>query len=124
MAQGDTSRREAEMMFWNAIWKLDVPIIIKYFIWRACTDILPTMSKLVSRKVTEFEIFPICQSTEESSIHIQWPCPAAIDVWGIEVLAVQKWIANFGEFWDLWLQVVLKLTQNQLEECAIVLKNL
>lgn len=43
---GESSISGKEKPFWQALWKLKVPRIIKQFIWRAFTDLLPTLINL------------------------------------------------------------------------------
>lgn len=124
LTQGETSKKEGYRKFWNAIWHLNTPNSVKHFIWRAINDILPTRSKLTNRKIIESALCPICQSEDESSIHIVWLCPASRNVWGTENNFVQKWPVDIKNFWELWQQMVHKLPQPQLDFCAFILKNL
>lgn len=124
MIKGETSRREVDQKLWTAIWHLNVPNAVHHFIWRAIKDILPTRSKLTSRKIIENALCPIGQSEEESSIHILWSCLATRDMWGAEINFVQKWLLDIKDFWEQWQQMIHKLTQPQLDICAIILKNL
>lgn len=61
---------------------------------------------------------------EETSLHILWLCPAALDVWGKELTFVQKWPIDFWDCWELWTHLIHQLTYPQLDDCAIVLQNL
>lgn len=111
MIKGETSRREVDKKLWTTIWHLNVPNAVQNFIWRAIKDILPTRSKLTSRKIIENALCLIGQSEEESSIHILWSCPATRDVWGAEINFVQKWLLDIKDFWEQWQQMIHKLTQ-------------
>ena len=53
----DSSRGEAsssnsatDMVFWFGIWKLKMPRKVKHFLWRPCTNSLPTKVNLMSKK--------------------------------------------------------------------------
>lgn len=37
--------------FWSSIWKLQVPGKVKHFLWKACSNNLPTKQNLVKRKM-------------------------------------------------------------------------
>ena len=46
----DTSNQKT---FWNCIWKLRVPNKIKTFLWRVCSEALPTKENLRKRKIID-----------------------------------------------------------------------
>lgn len=35
--------------YWKILWKLNVPGFVKYFLWKACYDILPTKLNLYKK---------------------------------------------------------------------------
>lgn len=80
--------------------------LFKYFIWRACCDLLPTRTNLVKRKIIEDLRCPICKSIQESLIHALWDCPAARDVWGETCSPLRKWSFVVQDFWLLWVEIV------------------
>jgi hypothetical protein len=45
---------------WQIIWMLDIPRAVQLFLWRACSNILPTMAKLYRRKIVEDPLCPMC----------------------------------------------------------------
>ena len=49
--EASVSNSAAASGIWSAIWKLNVPGKIKHFLWRACTNSLPTKTNLLRRKV-------------------------------------------------------------------------
>lgn len=53
LSLGETSKKEGNQKFWNAIWHLITPNCVKHFIWRAINDILATQSKLTNMKILE-----------------------------------------------------------------------
>lgn len=111
LAQGETSSNESESNFWQLIWHLNVPSTVKHFLWRDCNDILLTRLNLTKRKVIDGDVGPICKREMESSIHIIWPCQVAMDVWGAEITYIQKRSIEVKDVWDLWKQMLNKLTQ-------------
>lgn len=61
--------RESKDSTWQSILKLKVPGSVKYFIWRACYDILPTRMNLMQRKVVDSNICRIYERETKSIIH-------------------------------------------------------
>lgn len=47
-----------------------------------------------------------------------------MDVWGNEGSPLTKWSSDFVDVWDLWEKMVARLSQQQLEISAIILKKL
>lgn len=45
------SSRQGMSVLWSKIWSLKVPRKINHFLWRACTDCLPTKTNLLKRKI-------------------------------------------------------------------------
>ena len=50
LAEASVSNSAATRDLWSGIWKLKVPGKIKHFLWRACTNCLPTKENLLKRK--------------------------------------------------------------------------
>jgi hypothetical protein len=71
------SHREVREKLWN----LKIPNVEKNFLWKACHDIVPTRLNLLKRKITEDSDCPICGLEAETTLHILWQCPSAMDVW-------------------------------------------
>jgi hypothetical protein len=42
MRRGEGSKQGDGDLVWKTLWKLNVPNVVKMFIWRACNDLLPT----------------------------------------------------------------------------------
>jgi hypothetical protein len=55
---------------WQTIWNLDIPRAIQVFLWRACSNILPTKAKLFRRRIVEYPLSPLCGKEEEDSGHV------------------------------------------------------
>jgi hypothetical protein len=45
------------------------------FIWRMCTNILPTKENIFSRKIFSNPLCLICGLSTETISHILWSCP-------------------------------------------------
>jgi hypothetical protein len=76
--------------FWKKLWALKVPNNQKKFLWRASQEILPTKGNLWRRNITDDPLCPICGLTEETAFHTLWQCPAAMDVWSLGSMKIQK----------------------------------
>ncbi|KAK2642411.1 hypothetical protein Ddye_024174 [Dipteronia dyeriana] len=58
----------------NTLWKLEMPFKVKIFIWKACNNYIPTLSKLESRGMKVKNIYPLCRRDAESTLHVLWEC--------------------------------------------------
>ena len=67
--------------FWSRIWKLDVPNKVKMFMWRACSEALPTKMNLRKRKILENSLCSQCSKGEEDTIHTLWDCDDLHCIW-------------------------------------------
>lgn len=62
-ASGSSSENSKKI--WLGVWNLKVPNKVKTFIWRACTNSLPTMK----RKVVNSSLYNNCKMEEETVLH-------------------------------------------------------
>ena len=60
---------DGQRKFWNSLWKLNIPNKVKIFLWRACTDSIPTMLNLCKRKIVPSSACNHCHVGEESVLH-------------------------------------------------------
>ena len=79
-----------EKSFCNRIWKMNVLLKVQNFVWRACTDILPTRTNLYCKKVPIDPLCSICGQTDETVRHALWECPMARNVWAMAQGRLQK----------------------------------
>lgn len=68
------SNQSSQQVFWKRIWKLEVPNKVKLFIWRACSNILPTAVNLFQRKILDSPACTRCGLSCEDSGHALWSC--------------------------------------------------
>ncbi|XP_059458355.1 uncharacterized protein LOC132187949 [Corylus avellana] len=87
---GGGSKQSDYNAIWKNIWNLTVSNATKVFIWRACSNILPTKENLKNRGVLEDAICILCTREVETIAHALWHCPAAQDVWRISAHSLQK----------------------------------
>lgn len=117
---GQRSHVEKGPNVWKALWFLKVPNPMKFFIWRACNDLLPTRVKLYRKKVTEIKLCPCCNIEEEDTLHALWSCPAAKDVWGCSHSCFQKLYCEGTNFSMLVEFCMGKLCKDELDLMAVI----
>ena len=66
---------------WNSIWKAKVLGKIKMCVWRACRNILPTHSMLLTKGVAVDNTCLFCSSSPESVLHVFNSCPFAHSIY-------------------------------------------
>ena len=76
-----SSDTDGQRKFWNSLWKLNVPNKVKFFLWRACTDSIPTMLNLCKWKIVPSAVCNHCHVGEEYVLHALWSCEAVCSVW-------------------------------------------
>ena len=86
-ASSDTSNQKT---FWNHIWKLRVPNKIKTFLWRVCSEALPTKENLRKRKILDSIECSLCQAGQELTFHAIWGCDTLRHIWA----PVFSWISS------------------------------
>ncbi|KAK9928384.1 hypothetical protein M0R45_025521 [Rubus argutus] len=75
--------------FWSSIWKAHVPAKVKVCMWRACSDILPTHSRLQTRGVSLVDNCVLCglEGYGLQAFHAANPCQKTIT----RQLALPRW---------------------------------
>ena len=76
-----SSEAEGCKLFWNRIWKLQVPNKVKHFLWRASRESLPTKLNLFSRHVLPDKFCNLCKEHPEDTIHCLWLCDGVKGIW-------------------------------------------
>ena len=109
-----------EKRFWNRIWRMNVPPKVRNFVWRACTDILPTRANLYRRKIPIDPLCSICGQTDETVGHALWECPMARNVWAVAQGRLQKCGIEAQSFYRLVRQLEEKFTGKEMENWATV----
>ena len=107
---------------WRKIWKLSVPPKVCNFIWRACSNILPTRESLHRRRVNvdaRCELCCACQQPESAG-HLLWECPFARNVWALCPGKIQKCPNEANDFFLLFKTLVQRLSTAELEKWAVV----
>ena len=105
---------------WKKLWILNVPPKVRTFMWRACSNNLPTRDNLRRRKVHSTGVCRLCQQKTETTGHVLWECPLARNVWALVKGKIQKCSNEACDFFLLFGFMVQSLDQRDLELWATV----
>ena len=87
--------------FWKKVWSLNVPGKIKHFLWRSCTNSLPTKENLLKKTIVSENVCHLCSEHPEDVLHALWGCLKVRQVWQSRF----GWLVNHGvpagSFFDL-----------------------
>ncbi|KAK6144889.1 hypothetical protein DH2020_021709 [Rehmannia glutinosa] len=133
---------------WRKIWQMKVPSKIKFFLWRACTNCLPTRSNLAHKGINITQVCVICENQLENNFHMFLSCKFAIECWrfshyGALVNRVANTVESFASWffkmmeettpsilakvsmvlWSIWKQRNSKLWKNHYTNAAATVKN-
>ena len=103
---------------WRKIWRLNVPPKVRTFLWRACSNCLPTKENLLKRRVKVEAKCEICCQKPETASHVLWECAFARNVWSLSNGRTQKCRNEAIDFFLLFEQMRRKLDQLELERWA------
>lgn len=90
---------------WKKMWHINTPPSVRHFLWRACSNVLPTKEGLVKRGMQIDPACALCGEGKETTSHIFLQCPIAVHSWGqtpirIDPSDTQK--LNFKNFcWNM-----------------------
>ena len=87
-------------LFWKRVWSVRVPHKVRQFLWRACTESLPTMANMKRRCIAPSASCPFCHLEDEDVRHVLWSCPILSSVWAYHGLAsklLQRRLTSFLE---------------------------
>ncbi|XP_019168854.1 PREDICTED: uncharacterized protein LOC109164760 [Ipomoea nil] len=89
---------------WSRLWNLKIPPNWKNFMWRALSNILPTLDNLVKKRVDIVNVCPACGLVEENVMHVLCSCPFASLIWNCSQLPFPQFNGENFLFWaELWL---------------------
>jgi hypothetical protein len=80
-SMGECSKAGADGTFWQKLWKVEAPGVVKNFLWKVGNDLLPTKLNLFKKKIVSEPCCPICAQEPEDAIHILWKCKSSMAVW-------------------------------------------
>ena len=101
---------------WNITWNVLIPGKMKHFMWRACTNYLPTMQTLLWKKVVDSGLCPMCIEEAEDTFHALVGCGKVRRIWGS--LAVGETHGMASDF-ACWWEASCKLETTE-RRCEIV----
>lgn len=99
---------------WRKLWNLKISPKVKHFLWRACTNCLPTKDMLQSKRVHLNNICPICNVLSESVLHTLVFCSYATACWSR--VHQEPLVGEYSSFQE-WLQLVF--AQQNIDRASI-----
>uniref|UniRef100_A0A2N9EM79 Reverse transcriptase zinc-binding domain-containing protein n=1 Tax=Fagus sylvatica TaxID=28930 RepID=A0A2N9EM79_FAGSY len=78
---GTSTTSQRWKVFWKNLWSVKVPQKIKVFMWKACSNILPTCTKLFDRNIVSNFSCSVCGDEAETRDHLFMECPAVTNAW-------------------------------------------
>ena len=66
---------------WKGVWRLNVPGKIKHFLWKSCTNSLPTKENLLKKTIVSENVCHLCSELPEDVMHALWGCLKVRQVW-------------------------------------------
>lgn len=121
---GESSRVAELSTLWHSLWALNVPSVVKVFLWKACHNLLPTKANLFKKKVTSDPLCLICEVEEETICHILWGCPSSSDEWGVCLKNIQKCFSGGSDFIQVLEELMHKLDKEDFELLVTVARRL
>ncbi|XP_042939495.1 uncharacterized protein LOC122274525 [Carya illinoinensis] len=118
--KGESS--EGHSFNWKKLWGLNVPRVVKVFLWKALNDCLPTRTNLKKRKVVKDACCPIYETEDESITHALWSCRGSMDVWADKKSPLHKWSSNEVQFYELWERLSALVAKEELELVVVVMR--
>ena len=106
--------------FWTNIWKLNIPNKVKHFLWRACSDSLPTKRNLAQRRIITNVTCDLCRDQPEDAIHALWDCYGVKEIWWKEEVCKPFLIERFVNFQDLFLGILKAHDPHLAERFAFI----
>ncbi|XP_042939468.1 uncharacterized protein LOC122274499 [Carya illinoinensis] len=92
--KGESSSRNYEIGRWKALWKMEVPAVVKNFI----------------------EV--------ETVGHAIWSCEAARDVWAENASPLKKWSCSDENLCEIWDRIIQKLPKMEVEMVAVSMRKI
>lgn len=79
--ENNDAATSANSGFWRKIWNLKIPPKVKNFLWRACSNCLPTKDLLTAKRVPVNLYCSMCNEHQETVLHILVQCAYAVSTW-------------------------------------------
>ncbi|XP_031131896.1 uncharacterized protein LOC116033283 [Ipomoea triloba] len=91
---------------WLHLWKIKSPTKWKTFVWRTLTNILPTTTNLIIKRVDVDPQFPMCGIVHENIMHALILCDFSRLVWHESTLHISSVV---GDDFGVWFNNVLSV---------------
>jgi hypothetical protein len=121
---GEGSVKSGFELIWKMVWSLQIPNASKVFLWRACSNILPTKDNLVKKGVLKEDSCIFCGKDKETVLHILWDCPSSQDVWGVSARNIQKSCTDFRSFMEVMEYLMDRCNKEELGLFAVTAKKI
>jgi hypothetical protein len=122
--KGEGSEPKVGEQIWKTIRRLKVTNPMKVFLWKACSNILPTKDNFQRRGIKLDVVCDFCKWEEESVRHVLWDCPAAQDVWGIYGMKLQKAQCEGDGFMDIMEVLTKRCDMDEMTLVASIARNI
>uniref|UniRef100_A0A2N9G6M3 Reverse transcriptase domain-containing protein n=1 Tax=Fagus sylvatica TaxID=28930 RepID=A0A2N9G6M3_FAGSY len=106
--------------FWKRVWFIQVPHKVRKFIWRACSDSLPTMLNMKRRSIVPTANCSFCHLEDEDVKHALWSCPGLSPVWAPHALAYKLVRRRHSSFLDIMSDLFVLGTTESISELVFM----
>ena len=72
---------EVQRSLWKGAWRLNVLGKIKHFLWKSCTNSLPTKENLLKKTIISENVCHLCSEHPEDVMHALWGCTKVRQMW-------------------------------------------
>ena len=93
---------------------------MRNFLWRACSNTLPTRDNLHRRKLQVELRCAICHQPRETVCHTLWECPLARNVWALVKGKIQKSVDQASDFLELTRSMLQRLPKEEMERWSVI----
>ena len=94
--------------------------MIKFFLWKACRNVLATKENLHRRNIVADPLCSICGLETENVGHILWRCGFTQDGWLESSRKIQKSSSGEEEFINIFAEMVDKLEPTEVQAFAVI----
>nr|POE79269.1 putative ribonuclease h protein [Quercus suber] len=80
-SESDPESMEVQRSLWKGVWRLNVPGKIKHFLWKSCTNSLPTKENMLKKTIIPENVCHLCSEHPEDVMHALLGCTKVRQVW-------------------------------------------
>ena len=119
-SRGSSSNQDLSTQLWKKVWHVKGTPVVRVFLWKACSNILPIKINLNKRGIVEDSLCPICKQEDESVEHILWICESARDVWAECSSKLQKCATIEVTSASLFMLLSDRLDADEMQKVTVV----